>query len=344
MWPYWLMFLVPAWATLSPGRLKPSHARAMWIVVGIVFAIMMGFRHEVGGDWGSYARFFQRAAASPLADVIRLGDPGYNALNWLVSRLGGDIYWVNLACASVLMWGTVVFCRVQPGPWLALLAAVPYMLVVVGMGYTRQSVALGFALLGLAALGKGQVRQFVLWAAIGATFHKSAILLLPIAALAASRNRLVTIGLVGATSALLYYLLLADSTERLWENYIESEAQSQGGLIRVLMNVVPALLFLAFRRRIAPDPQERKLWAWMAVLALACLPLVGLASTAVDRIALYLIPLQLFVFSRIPRLARTVEVRTPLVLAVVAYYTAVLFVWLNYAAHAFAWVPYQFMR
>jgi hypothetical protein len=115
-------------------------------------------------------------------------------------------------------------------------------------------------------------------------------------------------------------------------------------LIRVLMNVVPALLFIAFRRRIAPDPQERRLWAWMAVLALACLPLVGLASTAVDRIALYLIPLQLFVFSRIPRLARTVEVRTPLVLAVVAYYTAVLFVWLNYAAHAFAWVPYQFMR
>ena len=96
-----------------------------------------------------------------------------------------------------MMWGTVVFCRDQPNPWLALLAAVPYMLVVVGMGYTRQAVALGFALLGLAALGHGRTRAFVIWIAIGATFHKSAVSLLPIAALAASHNRFMTGGAGG---------------------------------------------------------------------------------------------------------------------------------------------------
>ena len=111
--------------------------------------------------------------------------------------------------------------------------------------------------------------------------------------------------------------------------------------MRVLMNVVPAVLLILFRRRLAPDPEERRLWLWIAVFALACLPLVGLASTAVDRIAPYLIPLQLFVFTRMPRLARTVEVRTPLVLGVVGHYAPVLYVWLNHAAHAFAWVPYH---
>jgi hypothetical protein len=242
-----------------------------------------------------------------------------------------------------MMWGTVRFCRAQPNPWLALVAAVPYMLVVVGMGYTRQAVALGFALLALTELGNGKVRSFVLWIAIGATFHKSAVLLLPIAALAASRNRILTAVIVGATTLLLYYLLLADASEALWENYVEAQYQSQGGLIRVLMNVVPALLLLAFRRRLVPDLQERKLWRWMAVFSLACLPLVSLASTAVDRVALYLIPIQLFVFARVPRLARTVQIRTPLVLAVVGYYTAVLYVWLNFAVHSQYWLPYQFM-
>jgi len=186
------------------------------------------------------------------------------------------------------------------------------------MGYTRQAVALGFALLGLAALGEGRTRAFILWIAIGATFHKSAVLL-------------------------LYYLLLADASEALWQNYVEAQYESQGGLIRVLMNVVPALLLIAFRRRLVTDPQERRLWLWMAVFALLCLPLVPLASTAVDRLALYLIPIQLFVFARIPRLATTTQVRTPLVLAVVAYYAAVLYIWLHYAAHAEYWVPYQFM-
>lgn len=343
MWPYWLMFLVPAWAVLTPGRLRPSQARVVWVVVGVLFALMMGLRHEVGGDWLNYLPHFRETASRDFMEVMSRGDPGYYGLNWLVAHAGGSIYHVNLVCAVIMMWGTVVFCRAQPNPWLALMAAVPYMLVVVGMGYTRQAVALGFALLALTALGNGRTRSFVIWIAVGATFHKSAVLLLPIAALAASRNRVMTAGLVAVSTVLLYYLLLADTSEVLWENYVEAKYQSDGGLIRVLMNVVPAVLLILFRKHLVPNLQQRKLWLWIAVFALACLPLVGFASTAVDRVALYLIPLQLFVFSRVPRLASTVQVRTPLVVGVVGYYAAVLFVWLNFATHAFAWLPYQFM-
>ena len=343
MWPYWLMFLVPVWAVLVPGRLKPSQARMVWLIVAVLFALMMGLRHEVGGDWASYGKHFLNAASLTFGEVLFMGDPGYYVTNWLVSQAGGDIHHVNLICAAIMMWGTVVFCRRQPNPWLALLAAVPYMIVVVGMGYTRQAVALGFALLGLVALGEARIRAFVIWIAIGATFHKSAVLLLPIAALAASRNRFMTTGLVGVSTLLLYYLLLADASEALWENYVEAEYKSDGGLIRVLMNAVPAVLLILFRKQLVPALQERKLWIWIAVFALVCLPLVGFASTAVDRVALYLIPIQLFVFSRVPRLAATVRVRTPLVIGVVGYYAAVLFVWLNFAVHSDYWLPYQFM-
>lgn len=343
MWPYWLMFLFPAAAVLMPGRLKPTQAWVPWAFIFVIFTLMMGLRHEVGGDWANYLPHFREISTFTFGEVMQRGDPGYYGLNWLVSKAGGTIYTVNLVCAAIMMAGTVIFCRAQPNPWLALLAAVPYMLVVVGMGYTRQAVALGFALLGLAALGNGRTRAFVIWVAVGATFHKSAILLLPIAALAASRNRVMTAVLVSVTSVMLYYLLLADATEALWTNYVEAKYESQGGMIRVLMNVVPATLLVLYRRHLAPDKRERKLWLWVAVFALICLPLVSLASTAVDRVALYLIPIQMFVFSRVPRLAASVKVRTPLVIGVVGYYAAVLFVWLNFATHSFAWLPYQFM-
>lgn len=344
MWPYWVMFLVPAWAVLSPRRLKPGQAWVPWSLVAVLLALLMGLRDQVGADWFNYLPLFQDTAARDFMDAVTSrGDPGYYGMNWLVAQAGGSIYAVNLVCASILAWGTVVFCRAQPNPWLALLAAVPYMLIVVGMGYTRQSVALGFALLGLAALGRGQVYRFVLWVAIGATFHKSAVLLLPIAALAATRNRMFTALLVGVMTWLLYYLLLEDASELLWDNYVLGQYESQGGAIRVAMNAVPALLLLVFRRRLAPDPKERRLWLWIALLALVCLPLVNLASTAVDRVALYFIPIQLFVFSRFPRLANTVQLRTGLVLAVLGYYAAVLYVWLHYAVHAQYWVPYRFM-
>lgn len=343
MWPFWLMFLVPAWAVLSNGRLPARQARWIWIFVGAVFALLIGLRYEVGGDWFNYIPHFQATQRLSFTEVLGENDPGYYVLNWLVAKLGGSIYTVNLFCAAVVMWGTVVFCRRQPNPWLALLAAVPYLLVVVGMGYTRQAVALGFVLLGLAALGSGRTRVFVAWVVLGALFHKSAVLLLPIAALAASRNRLLTALMVAVVTALTYYLLLADSAEDLWVNYVEAEYQSQGGAIRVAMNLVPALLLIVYRKRLVPDLQERKLWLWIAVFAVVCVPLVGLSSTAVDRVALYLIPLQLFVFARLPLLAASVRTRTLIVLGTVAYYAAVQFVWLNFATHAEYWLPYQFM-
>jgi hypothetical protein len=81
----------------------------------------------------------------------------------------------------------------------------------------------------------------------------------------------------------------------------------------------------------------------MALLALASVGwlLVSASSTAVDRMALYLIPLQLFVFARLPDLMGRGRGLRNWVLAVVAYYAAVLFVWLNFATHAYTWVPYH---
>jgi len=340
---FWAMFAVAAWGVLVPGSLPKAQARFMWWFVGLTFAVLIGLRHEVGGDWFNYLPQLTRASGMTFPEALAMGDPGHYVLNMWVASLGGDIYVVNLIYALVLMWGTMVFCRRQPGPWLALMVAVPYMLIVVGMGYTRQSAALGFALLGLVALGEHRVRTFVICVALGALFHKSAVLLLPIAALASSRNRVLTAVIVGVTAFLLYFLLLLDSADQLWRNYVEERMQSQGGLIRVLMNTLPAILLLVYRRKLVPDPQERKLWLLIAVFALACAPLVPLASTAVDRVALYLIPLQLFVFSRLPRLATTIQGRTTLVLGIVIYSAAVLFVWLNFATHAPLWTPYQFM-
>src|SRR5690606_7881757 len=140
------------------------------------------------------------------------------------------------------------------------------------------------------ALGRGRVVWFVVWIGIGATFHKSAVLLMPIAALAASRNRFLTAALVGVTTILLYYLLLSSATDALWENYVVEQYESEGAKIRVLKNVVPAVGLFLFRRHLVPDLEERMLWLWVAALAIVCLPLVSFASTAVDRVALYLIP------------------------------------------------------
>jgi hypothetical protein len=340
---YWLLFLLPAVALFLPQRLTAGGNKLAWAMYALVFVLFIGFRHEVGGDWAHYEGHFDRIARMDLLGALEFGDPGYYGISWLVSHLGGDIHVLNAICAAAVMAGVIVFARAQPLPWLAFVVAVPYLIIVVAMGYTRQSAALGLAMIGLTALGRQHVRQFVVWVLIAALFHKSAVLLLPIAALATSRRRLWTWIWVGITTAVGATLLLLDDSDTLWQNYVEADYQSQGGFIRILMNAVPAILFLLFRRRLQVREAEQQLWFWLSVFSLVCIPLVVLSSTATDRVALYFIPIQMYVFAHLHRLALTAQGRTSIVVAVVVYCAAVLYVWTHYATHAQYWVPYHFM-
>jgi len=107
------------------------------------------------------------------------------------------------------------------------------------------------------------------------------------------------------------------------------------------MNLVPAVLFLIRSRRLGFPERERRVWRNLALVACALLPMLLLlpSSAAVDRLALYIVPLQLAVLSR-PRIVMVSERLGTVV--IICYAAAVQFTWLTYAHHARYWVPYHF--
>jgi hypothetical protein len=266
-------------------------------------------------------------------------------LEWLAVQMGWGMHAVNLMAAGIFSFGLIWFCRSLPRPWLALAVSVPYLVIILGMGYSRQGVALGCMMVGLVALGRGEVLKFVIWAVLGATFHKSAVLLLPMAALAASQGRGFTLLWVGVVVAMSYGVLLEDSVNSLQSGYLDAQMQSEGALIRLLMNAVPAALLLWKQDQFELSLSQQRLWFWFAIASLALFGVYFLSpsSTAVDRVGLYLLPIQLMVFSHLPEvMGRNQTERDDWVVLVLIYYAAVEFVWLNYAGHAFAWIPYRF--
>ncbi len=347
MWPYWMLFGVAACLAtthLSPLRRHDPRWPAAWWGMAAALVLVVGLRHEVGGDWETYLLHmgwgYERTFFEALADK----DPAYGLLNWLVAQFGGNIYAVNTVCALLFTWGLMSFCRVQPRPWLALVVALPYLVTVVAMGYTRQGTAIGLVMLGLVALGRGQVLRFVLWTAVAATFHKSAVVLIPLALLSGRRIRLGTLLWVVPATAALFVLIMLDSVDALATNYLGREYDSQGAAVRVAMNALPGALFLALRHRFALLPQHQRFWTWMSVggllftVALAVSP----SSTAVDRVALYWIPLQVFVWSRLPNaLGQPNGANAGWVWTTVGYSALVLLVWLVLGGHAYLWIPYR---
>ena len=354
MWPYWVLFLIPAyWAV---ARLKPitnlDHATRVnrwsftWKCMFVFLVLMIGLRHDVGGDWETYLEMLDSYANSLNArDDFVYQDPAFVLLNLFAVKTDLGIYLLNFISAIFFTWGLTVFCRAQPRPWLALAVAVPYLITVVAMGYTRQGVAIGVAMMAMASLSQGRILRFVLWIALASTFHKSAIILLPMAVLANSKQRIFTLLWVGVTGFVLFALMVQEALNFLLGGYLEDAMQSSGAAIRIAMNAVPAALFIIFRKRFQLRIDERAFWTWMSWSALLLVGLLAVSpsSTAVDRIALYWIPLQLFVLSRLPDvLGKHGGKNTLWVLAVLAYSAAVHNVWLVYADTAFAWLPYQF--
>jgi hypothetical protein len=319
-------------------------ATPMLIVAALFLTVMIGLRYEVGGDWINYESIYADLVYADFVNVVRESDPGYALLNWACAKLGFGVWLVNLVCALIFTWGLVKFVSREPNPWLAVVVAVPYLIIVVAMGYTRQGVAIGLILAGLANFERISLVKFSAYIFAAAVFHKSAIIILPLVALSADRNRTRTAIMLAVTAVVLYYLLVQDQIDRMLTNYVEAGYSSQGAAIRVGMNLPPAVLFLLLRKRFVMTEQQRLLWrnfSLAAALALFLL-LTTASSTAVDRMALYIIPLQMVVLARLPGvLAQTPVSRTLILILVLAYSAVIQFVWLNYAVNASGWVPYQ---
>ena len=349
MLPYWLLFsLFAAGAVQSNRHLDPAGRRsAIMLVIAIMIpAAMIGFRYQTGADWHPYLFIYDEISYMEFGDMLAMDDPGYNVLNWLAAAIGVEIWAVNLVCAGLFCWGLVTFAKHQPNPWLALVVAVPYLMIVVAMGYTRQAVAIGLIMAAIVAWDRRQIVRFAGYILIAATFHKTAVLALPLMALSAQRNRAVTAIAVLVFGFVLYRSFLSESVDRMLVNYVESQYSSEGAAIRVAMNLVPAILYLLFQRRFDITESQRRMWRYFSIATIGTVALLIVlpSSTAVDRIALYLIPLQLFVFSRLPSVFPQAGGRPngQLMVLVLAYSALIQFVWLNYANHAEYWVPYKF--
>jgi hypothetical protein len=350
---YWVLFSSAALATLVPqpavprNIYQPDNSRYWkFVLLGLVLAI--GFRQEVGGDWFTYSDYlFQEAGLSVWETLTSTGgDPAYRVLNWFGANIFGEIYFTNVACALIFSYGLIAFVRTSPRPWLALLVAIPYLVIVVAMGYSRQGVAIGLVMLAMTSVSKDGVWKFLFWVGCAALFHKSAVILAPMAIFIGRKNILLKLTAAVVVTAILYQFLLKDFIETLFTNYLEAEFDSAGALIRVTMNAVPSILLLIFWKRFNLTEKEKPFWLALAVTALLFLPALyySPSSTAIDRVALFWIPLQMFVFSRLPEaLGQQGRDNIFWIICIVVYSAVVFGIWVNFAVHAENWLPYRFM-
>lgn len=344
------MFNVPAQGADRSGAMTVNRQVSVAPLFGSVFLIaVIGLRYRVGGDWATYQHVFYSTSTLDLIGAVTSDsrvEPGYLFVNWVGGQLGAGVWFVNLVCAAMFTAGLMRICKQQPNPWLALVVATPFLIIVVAMGFTRQAAALGGLMLGIADLiERRSLLRFVAYVLLGSLFHRTVLFFVPVVLFAGARTRTVAILLAAIAVVLAYVLFIRGGGMSVYEpGYVQQKLDAAGARIRVAMNVVAALVLLFNKDSFYASHEEKLVWKTFAILAVICgLALAVVPSSAVvDRMAMYLIPLQVFVFSRLPTVFSQTGRRSHFLrLLVVLYSAAVLFVWLNYAVNAGSWIPYR---
>ena len=323
--------------------------------------VLVGLRHEVGTDWGTYASWVSALVNAPLAQAFGRTDPAYALLNWLGANAFGGIYFVNMVCAILAIVPLALFCATRRNPALALLVAIPYLVTVVDMNYARQSAAIGLAMVAMLAVERQRILLFVAAVTSAALFHKAGVCLFAFtpALFAGNWNRqaLIRMGLIAAYALMLTILLMWEEAAPLTRQYVvrtgdtvgtvgikrEATAKglySGGALVRIAQSVVAAAAFALIVWRVKLKPAETWLWSLASACVIALFALAFFRSTLADRVALFFLPLQLHAFSALPDvLPRPISLLVHL--AIITGAGLAFWVWFSFGSDSHLWLPYQ---
>lgn len=338
---YWLFFGVLAGGALLT-RINGVHPnRVIWLV-GFACVALLGLRWGIGPDFRAYQLIYKTVSMFRFEQILSREDVGFYIVAWCLRSMHAPFWALNVVCAGILINGLTRFCLRQANPWLAFVVAFPYLVIVVGMSGDRQSAALGFLFLALNAIQRGLLLRFILLVLVGATFHGSVCIMIPVGLLAYPRSGLQTFALLVLGLALSIYTA-HDSFVTYAQRYSSAQIQSEGVWLRLTMNIFAAVMFLTLRRRLDFPLIEDKLWRNFSFCTLALIPIliVSPSSTAVDRLLLYFFPLQFAVASRSGLIAVNRMTSGQITIGVILYAAAMQAVFLSFGTFASFYVPYE---
>ncbi|MFD1789241.1 EpsG family protein [Sphingomonas floccifaciens] len=334
-----------AFALIAAFKLwKPAGGYVLAFMIFAFLTIFIGYRYQIGVDWVTYELIFLDASRSTLFDALGQGDSAYSLINWLVGQAGGQVWHVNLICAGIFSAGLILFCQILPRPGLALVVAVPTLIVITAMGYTRQAAAVGCIMLACRAFHGSISWRWLGWLCLGLLFHKSTLLIFPPFVLAASRNRWVSISVGGGIIIAALILVVARGLGDTLALYLEGDIDSSGTLPRIAIGLVAGLAFFLIKERKEIFEDRYALFRNMAMMMIIMLPLYFIipSRTIMDRIGILLVPFQSMSYAG---LAASIGRRNPIyeipaTVIIIVLYAILFLVWLLYATFANYWIPY----
>jgi hypothetical protein len=249
----------------------------------LLFVVVFGSRFEVGADWFNYVRIYDSHQSD--LNIFTHIEAGYKALN-VIGHVTGLGYQFVIFSSSFLFFICTHYAvkRLGINPYFYLAIIAPYHLVMSGMNYTRQSIALSMFVLSFSFLISNNKVKNIIAMCFGILFHKSSILMFAISFCDLKKRYLVPIGSI--LMLIFFYTIFEEYSSR----YLETAHYDSKGFYLRFIFLLACSLFILIEKQNIFNTQLLKRIKNAQLLFTGFIFIISFASTtAADRLAYYLI-------------------------------------------------------
>ena len=179
MTPYFLLLSVPMLASMVVAiERRPRAVGWLWMLpVFALYLVFVGWRNWTGSDWYSYQAIHSRVLNQTFLETMSEAEPLSYGLFWLTRYFGYGFHLSNAIAAFIFLGGVFAFAMQTPNPFLAVVVASPFLVIVMGMSALRQSMAIGVLFLLFSIWRRTNLAVRLGLIGLAALFHLSAVVM-----------------------------------------------------------------------------------------------------------------------------------------------------------------------
>lgn len=253
--------------------------------------------------------------------------------------------WLNVLSSLTILICIWFFLKAHQHRAMILALLFPVIILQLSMSGIRQGLATGFLMVASVSWMRGKPVWTALWIMIGAQFHASVIMFLPIALVAG--RRVSTLRLLSAAILLgpLVVVFLSDRLETYTDRYlsVDSDITSGGALIRYTLIMIPSSFFLFFWGRLEREyPKYFEVLKLFVFISFSLLPVAVYSSILLHRVNYYVMPFSIVLFVYLSRVAFRKDNPTLIWMLPGLAYGAYSVMWFLTSSHADrCYIPYD---
>jgi hypothetical protein len=363
---YLSIFIYLTTISLCEIKLSDRTKKIYFILLFIFMLLFISARHYVGGDYISYLNLFDyfdyQELNSPNQVNPFLTADGYTSSGFfyimaIIHKLNLNYFSLNLICALIYLTGIFKFLKISNERLFVFILLIPTMIYVVGMGYTRQSVSIGFLCFAIYYWTKNSnIKKFIFFI-LSIYMHIASIIFIFLFFFKSYEKIKFTknliIGILFISLLLLFYTQTFDSLDdfssalQLDDKIVEN---SRFKYLKFLAHLVPCIIFIVFLKEFKKDKRLYPLYFCFFVSTITVI--IGMnifkqilaessyIEVIADRILLPFLLIESLIFVRLCSVINF-EFKFLFKFLILFYFGLMLFIWLEFAANSHAWKPYR---